>query len=156
MMLEKYPAYQVHIQDALTYAGNLENLADISRRIRASSSPRAISAMPISSTRCAKKADIFVNFAVMESHVRSLSILNPGEFIQTDVAGVYILLESCARRLAMIPVSAMYSTDEVYRKHPQRLVQGRERSRSAQLSPYSASKSRRRVCRCAHFTRRMA
>lgn len=55
--------------------------------------------------------DVVVNFAA-ETHV-DRSILNPDEFIKTDINGTYILLEA-ARRCEDLQRFVHISTDEVY------------------------------------------
>jgi dTDP-glucose 4,6-dehydratase len=104
-----HPDCSVHVLDALTYAGNLANLAPVS------SSPRFEfthgSICDSSAVKAAAVgADAIVNFAA-ETHV-DRSIDNAGAFVQTDVAGMHVLLE-CARRTAGLRLLHV-STDEVY------------------------------------------
>src|SRR5579884_1584651 len=80
-LLARYPEYRVHVLDSLTYAGNLENLADVSKDPRFEFTQGDIrDAAAVEAV--ASRADAIINFAA-ESHV-DRSILNPGAFIQTD------------------------------------------------------------------------
>src|SRR5436189_6002462 len=78
--------------------------------------------------------EAIVNFAA-ESHV-DRSIHSPGEFIQTDVFGAFVLLEAArASRIRHVQVS----TDEVYGS-----IEGGSFSEESPIqpsSPYSASKA---------------
>ena len=93
-MLGSYPDYRIHVLDALTYAGNLDNLAAVADNPRFSFTKGDIGDAAVVDP-LAEKADAIINFAA-ESHV-DRSILNPGAFLQTDVAGVHTLLEAARR-----------------------------------------------------------
>jgi dTDP-glucose 4,6-dehydratase len=106
--LALHPGAEVVVLDALTYAGRKENLHGLPDRqltfmhgdIR---DPAAVeSAM--------RGCDFVLNFAA-ESHV-DRSIETPGEFIQTDVYGVFVLAEEARR--AGVKRFIQVSTDEVY------------------------------------------
>ena len=129
------PRRRVRVLDKLTYAGRRENLAGLdedrfelveARHRR----PRRVGA-------AVEGCDAVVNFAA-ESHV-DRSIESPGEFIQTDVFGTYVLLE--AARDAGIR-HLQISTDEVYGDFEQ--GSATEESPLDPSSPYSASKAGRR------------
>ncbi len=95
-LLAHHPDYQVVVYDKLTYAGNLNNLADVSDDprytfIRGDICDAATVARVIQEQRI----DTIVNFAA-ETHV-DRSILDPDAFIQTDVYGTYVLLEAARR-----------------------------------------------------------
>ncbi len=133
-MLAKYPAINIINLDKLTYAGNPENLESLRDCPRYEfvhgdiCDPEIVnSLMP--------RVDAVVNFAA-ETHV-DRSILNPGEFIQTDVYGTFVLLE--AARKNSIRRFVQISTDEVYGDC------GPEPSRESDplmpRSPYAASKT---------------
>ena len=106
--LARHPGAEVVVLDALTYAGRKENLHGLPDRqltfvhgdIR---DPSAVEA-------AMRGCDFVVNFAA-ESHV-DRSIETPGEFIQTDVYGVFVLAEE-ARRVG-VRRFIQVSTDEVY------------------------------------------
>lgn len=107
-LVRRFPDAHVVVLDALTYAGRRENLDGVPARsltfvhgdIR---DPDAVA-------RAMQGCDSVVNFAA-ESHV-DRSIETPGEFIQTDVFGVFVLAEE-ARRVG-VRRFVQVSTDEVY------------------------------------------
>jgi dTDP-glucose 4,6-dehydratase len=106
--LGRFPGAEVVVLDALTYAGRKENLHGLPDRqltfmhgdIR---DPEAVAA-------AMRGCEFVVNFAA-ESHV-DRSIETPGEFIQTDVYGVFVLAEEARR--AGVKRFVQVSTDEVY------------------------------------------
>jgi dTDP-glucose 4,6-dehydratase len=133
--------------DALTYAGNLENLAsldgdsrhvfvkgdigdfDLVAKLLAEHQPRAI-----------------VNFAA-ESHV-DRSIHGPEEFIQTNIVGTFRLLEAVRAYYGQLESAAQnefrflhVSTDEVYGSLAKDDPAFAETNRYEPNSPYSASKA---------------
>lgn len=125
---------RVRVLDKLTYAGNPANFADLTADTRFSF---------VQADICDADAvldaldgfDALVNFAA-ETHV-DRSLLNPGEFIHTDVHGVYILLE--AVRATGLKRFVHVSTDEVYGH----VAEGSsvETDALAPRNPYSASKA---------------
>jgi len=101
--------------DKLTYAGNLENLADIETDfkdryvfIRADICDGA----RMDAIFEDYKIDSICHFAA-ESHV-DRSIVEPDAFIQTNIVGTFNLLESARARLSQIIRFHHISTDEVY------------------------------------------
>lgn len=139
LLLAKYPTYQVTVYDKLTYAGRLENLADV-----AANYPERYhfvqgdicDAAAVESALRQHKIDAIVNFAA-ETHV-DRSILDPNAFIQTDVYGTYILLEA-ARKLGNLRLHQI-STDEIY-GHIHGDHRSLETDNVAPRSPYAASKA---------------
>jgi dTDP-glucose 4,6-dehydratase len=130
--LAAHPDDSVRILDKLTYAGRRENLEGISEErleliVGDIADPEAVEAAV---DGCAA----IVNFAA-ESHV-DRSIESPGEFIQTDVFGTFVLLEA-ARRAGIRHLQV--STDEVYGSIDSGTFT--ERSPLEPSSPYSASKA---------------
>lgn len=135
-MIEKYPDYTIVVLDKLTYAGNLDNLLPVHDApnyvfekgdiVHQDTVQRVLENHQI---------DTIVNFAA-ESHV-DRSILDPDAFIQTDVVGVYTLLET-ARRLGIQRIHHV-STDEVYGSIPEGFF--REGDPLEPNSPYAASKA---------------
>jgi len=136
-MLHKYPDYNIVVYDKLTYAANLNNLADVSDDPRYAF-VRGDICDPEKVEDTIKKYDIdtIVNFAA-ESHV-DRSILNPDAFIKTDVYGTYVLLEA-ARKLGLERYHQI-STDEVYGHIPAG-YSSVETDPVAPRSPYAASKA---------------
>jgi dTDP-glucose 4,6-dehydratase len=109
--LEAHPDANVVNLDALTYAGNLENLTEIS----ASPRYRFVKAdirVPADVERVLREhaVDTVVHFAA-ESHV-DRSILNSAAFVETNVLGTQVLLD--AARKAGVERFLQVSTDEVY------------------------------------------
>ncbi len=92
-ILDTYPKYRVVVYDKLTYAGNMDNLRDLttSRRFVFVKGDIA-DASEVTATLRDHRVDAIVNFAA-ESHV-DRSILDPDAFIRTDVYGTYVLLEA--------------------------------------------------------------
>ncbi|MBP1647831.1 MAG: rfbB [Bacteroidetes bacterium] len=110
-VLQVHPDLRVINYDALTYAGNLENLADIVgnpryRFVRGNICDRRL----VDEVIREHGVDTVVHFAA-ESHV-DRSILDAGVFVQTNVLGTQVLLE--AARVAGIEKFLHVSTDEVY------------------------------------------
>jgi len=135
-IMKKYPEYRIINLDKLTYAGNLENLKDVENKpnyrfIKGDICDRNI----VEQIFLNNRIDAVVNFAA-ESHV-DRSIEDPGVFIQTDVYGVFILLEAATKYKA--EVFLQISTDEVYGS----IENGsfKETDPLAPNSPYSASKA---------------
>ena len=97
--------------DKLTYAGNLENLADLEGDSRHRFVRLDICDSPaVEELVDAEKPDAIINLAA-ESHV-DRSIQGPEPFARTNVLGTLSLLE--AARKAGVPVFLQVSTDEVY------------------------------------------
>lgn len=132
--LREHPGDSVVVLDKLTYAGNLANLAPVAGDPRYRFVRGDIADADLVGSLAAE-TDVVVNFAA-ESHVdRSLEA--PGQFIQTDVYGTYVLLEAALR--AGHERFLQVSTDEVYGD----VEAGRSRESDAlrPRSPYSASKA---------------
>lgn len=136
MMLEKYPDYHVLVYDKMTYAGNPDNLADMQSNPHFNFVAGDIADQTrVDETIQLYGIDSIVNFAA-ESHV-DRSIEEPGGFIQTDVFGVYVLLE--ATRKFRLERLLQVSTDEVYGAVLE--DSSVEIDRLLPRSPYSASKA---------------
>jgi dTDP-glucose 4,6-dehydratase len=123
--------------DALTYAGNLENLRDLEgdpRHVFVRADIRDGAAMLETMRRHA--IDAVINFAA-ESHV-DRSIISAAPFLDTNVAGTLSLLE--AARATSVKRFVQVSTDEVYGSlGPTGAFE--ETTPLAPRSPYSASKA---------------
>jgi len=135
-MLKKYPDYQIINLDALTYAGNLENLKSVENH----PNYRFLKG-DISDRHAVKQAfdlgvDVVVNFAA-ESHV-DRSILDPGIFVQANVMGTQVLLD--AAKAHGVTKFLQVSTDEVYGSLGETGLFS-ETTPLAPNSPYSASKA---------------
>ncbi len=135
-MVKAYPDYNIICYDKLTYAGNMDNLLDVSdeenyRFERGDIADRG----RVQAILSEHSIDTIVNFAA-ESHV-DRSILDPDAFIHTDVVGVYILLDE--GRKHGIGRFCHVSTDEVYGDIEDGL--SLEDDRFLPNSPYAASKA---------------
>lgn len=133
-MMDKHPDYSIHVLDALTYAGNMDNLADLQSNTRFAFTHGDIRDKSVVDT-LVQNSDAVVNFAA-ETHV-DRSIADPGDFVLTDVYGVFTLLEAC--RQFGIEKFVHISTDEVYGS----IQEGsfKEGDPLEPNSPYSASKA---------------
>ena len=133
--------------DALTYAGNLENLKDVEKRenytfIRANICDKEA----IEKIFAENDIDRVVHFAA-ESHV-DRSIKNPEIFVQTNVLGTAVML-NCAKAAWEKPDGSFkedkkflhVSTDEVYGSLENEGEYFYETTPYAPHSPYSASKA---------------
>lgn len=135
MMIARHPDYKIINLDALTYAGNLENLADVENNLNYSF---------VHGNICDKKmvaqlmplVDVVVNFAA-ESHV-DRSIKHPEIFVDTNIKGTLNLLE--AARDCKISKFIQISTDEVYGSL-EKDGYFYETTPIAPNSPYAASKA---------------
>jgi dTDP-glucose 4,6-dehydratase len=137
MVLSEHPDCHVVNLDKLTYAGNLESLADVLDNSRHRFVHGDICDGPLVEkiiNDC--RIDAIVNFAA-ESHV-DRSIVGPKIFIETNVTGTLTLLQ--AARDKNIERFIQVSTDEVYGSLG---PQGKftEQSPLCPNSPYSASKA---------------
>ena len=119
-MLEHHPDYKIVNYDALTYAGNIENLYDVKQVV----------------LEVVSGVDAIINFAA-ETHV-DRSITGPEIFIETNIMGTLTLLQ--AAKAFNIERFIQISTDEVYGTLG---AEGyfTESSPLAPNSPYSASKA---------------
>ncbi len=108
-VLASHPGVEVVNLDALTYAGRLENLADVADDPRYTFVHGDICDAEVVA-RAMEGCDTVVNFAA-ETHV-DRSLLGAGHFIQTDCYGVWVLLEEARRR--RVERFIQISTDEVY------------------------------------------
>lgn len=135
-MIRKYPDYGIVNLDALTYAGNLQNLTDIQEQPTYSFVHGDIADEDVVHTIFRQGIDAVVNFAA-ESHV-DRSIHEPGVFVRTNVWGTQVLLE--AARQYGVRKFVQISTDEVYGSlGPTGLFT--EETPLEPNSPYSASKA---------------
>ena len=139
-MLEKYPSYKVICLDALTYAGNIETLADAMKNpqftfIKGDIADREA----VYKIFEAHRPNWVVNFAA-ESHV-DRSITDPDIFLRTNVIGTGVLMDAC-REYGAVRFHQV-STDEVYGDLPldRPDLFFTEETPIHTSSPYSASKA---------------
>ncbi|MDA1060281.1 MAG: dTDP-glucose 4,6-dehydratase [bacterium] len=108
---EKYPTDEIYILDKLTYAGNLDNLADLMDADRFHFVQGDIAEKGFVDSLFEKeKFDKVVHFAA-ETHV-DRSITGPSIFVLTNIVGSHNLLE--ASRINGVKRYHQVSTDEVY------------------------------------------
>ncbi len=134
-LLKKYDDVEVVNFDKLTYAGNLENLKEIENDKRYQFVKGDIANENDVDQVLSKGVDLIINYAA-ETHV-DRSILEPRAFVDTNIYGVYTLLEGVRKH--NIPRMVHISTDEVYGA----VMEGEseEGSPFEPRSPYSASKA---------------
>ena len=148
LVMESYAKAEVLNFDALTYAGNLENLEPVSnhpgyRFVRGD----VRDAETVDSALAEFGPDAVVHFAA-ESHV-DRSILSPQPVIETNLSGTFTLLETARRR--NVDRFIHVSTDEVYGS----IDPPAEADESYPLrtsSPYSASKGGSDLLALSYFT----
>jgi dTDP-glucose 4,6-dehydratase len=106
--------YEVVLLDALTYAGNLDNLADLLGHerllfVHGDVRDHALVAETV------REVDVIVN-AAAESHVEKSILEGASEFVTTNVEGTQILLDAIRRdpveRFILISSSEVYGTAE--------------------------------------------
>ena len=149
--LEKYPNYNLINLDLLTYAGNLENLAECEGNPRYKFIKGDICNRELIEFIFAEYDITGVIHFAAESHVDN-SIKNPGVFVQTNVNGTFTLIDVAYKYWMNKPFEykSKYqncrfhhiSTDEVYGTlslDPSDLFT--ESTPYAPNSPYSASKA---------------
>ncbi|WP_216823484.1 dTDP-glucose 4,6-dehydratase [Niastella vici] len=145
LFVNKYPGYLIVNADALTYAGNLENLKDVEQ----ASNYRFERADITDAARIDALFEQYAFDAVIhlaaESHV-DRSIIDPLAFVKTNVLGTATLLNSSrkywAKTESKMEGKRFYhvSTDEVYGSLGEEGFFTEETSYDPR-SPYSASKA---------------
>jgi len=115
--------YDVVSLDALTYAGNLENLADVMSHERLAFVRGDIRDAELVADIVAE-VDVIVN-AAAESHVEKSILEGASEFVTTNVEGTQILLDAIREtpvdRFVLISSSEVYGTaesDPMDEEHP--------------------------------------
>ena len=133
--LRERPRLEIVNLDAMTYAGNPANLADIEDDPRYRFLKGDICDPAAVREAVDGGVDAILNFAA-ETHV-DRSIIAPEAFLRTDTLGTHVLLEA-ARELAT-PRYLQVSTDEVYGNVPR--GESHESDPLRPRSPYAASKA---------------
>jgi len=136
-LLQGGKEYQIINFDKLTYAGNLENLADLTSSKNYEFVRGDICDGKLVDGLMGKGVEAMVNFAA-ESHV-DRSLYEPDVFVQTNVVGLQILLHAAMRH--KVRRFVQISTDEVYGSLGLHDPKFREDFNLAPNSPYSASKA---------------
>ena len=149
LLLDETANYKITNFDALTYAGNLDNLEGLDKSrhrfvLGNITDPEAVLAALGENTHA------LVNFAA-ESHV-DRSIADATEFLRTNITGTQVLID--AARLKGVKRFIQVSTDEVMGSLPESASAFfTEESPFAPNSPYAASKAAaEHLVRAAHHT----
>ena len=140
-----YQSDRVVVLDALTYAGNRNNIASLEKTanllfVQGDICDRSL----VDKLLAEEEIDTIAHFAA-ESHV-DRSILGPGAFVQTNVVGTFTLLESFRQHWLCQGKPLDYrflhvSTDEVYGSLTPDDPAFTETTPYTPNSPYSASKA---------------
>jgi dTDP-glucose 4,6-dehydratase len=137
--LQFHPSDSLINVDKLTYAGNLENLSDVSHSPHYHFIKGDITDGPRMEELVSQGLDAIVNFAA-ESHV-DRSIEDPSAFMKTNVFGTFVLLEAVRKVFPRQQIRFLHiSTDEVYGSLSEKGA-FTEETPLAPNSPYSASKT---------------
>ena len=112
--------HSVRVFDKLTYAGSLSNIESVAGSPRYEFAHADIcDASAVRATVAAFDPDVTVHLAA-ESHV-DRSIDGPGEFIQTNIVGTFVMLQAALEHFRQLPAERAarfrfhhVSTDEVY------------------------------------------
>jgi dTDP-glucose 4,6-dehydratase len=146
-LVNKYPNYRIINFDALTYAGNMENLTDIDSKPNYTFFKGDIRDMAMVNMAFDSFDVTDIIHLAAESHV-DRSIKNPSVFAETNVIGTLNLLNAARERWCVFPFNCdkhrfhHVSTDEVYGSldmNPDNKF--REDTPYDPHSPYSASKA---------------
>lgn len=133
--LKTYPDSEVVVLDALTYAGNLENLKEVEGDPRYRFVKGDIADVSVVDSLVAE-CDAVVHFAA-ESHV-DRSIQGPEAFVRTNVLGTFTLLDAARKHGKRFH---HVSTDEVFGALTPTDPAFSEATPYDPRSPYSASKA---------------
>jgi dTDP-glucose 4,6-dehydratase len=141
LFLNKYPSYRIINLDALTYAGNLENLRDVEDKPNyVFEKANILEVRDLERIFSEYKIDGVIHLAA-ESHV-DRSILSPLDFVYTNIIGTVNLLNTAKKYWKDLSGKLFYhiSTDEVFGSLGE---EGffTESTAYAPNSPYSASKA---------------
>jgi dTDP-glucose 4,6-dehydratase len=134
--LKKYAEDAIVNLDKLTYAGNLDNVAEFEGHPRYEFVRGDVADPHVLEAVFERPVEAVVHFAA-ETHV-DRSIADASDFVRTNVQGTYALLEAARRKRTARFLHV--STDEVYGS----MASGQVADEEARLqpnSPYSASKA---------------
>lgn len=142
---KNYPQDKIIVLDALTYAGNRQNLINLENNPNFSFIHGDICHRPLIDNLLEKEKITTITHFAAESHV-DRSILTPDAFIQTNIMGTFTLLESFRHYWQKQNQPSQYlflhvSTDEVYGSLDINDSPFTEKTPYAPNSPYSASKA---------------
>ena len=139
-VVDKYPEEEFVCLDALTYAGNYNNIKQLEEKknfkfVKGDITDREL----VDKLFAEENFDVVINFAA-ESHVDN-SIKNPGIFLTTNIIGTQVLMD--AARKYNVKRYHQVSTDEVYGDLPldRPDLLFTEENPIHTSSPYSSSKA---------------
>ncbi|MBX7172158.1 MAG: dTDP-glucose 4,6-dehydratase [Pyrinomonadaceae bacterium] len=149
LALDELPEYEIINFDALTYAGNPDNLNDVEDSRYSFIYGDIVDRDKVYKS-LTEEVEIIINFAA-ESHV-DRSIQSADKFVQTNILGTQVLLD--AARHFGVKRFVQISTDEVMGSLPEdKTAFFTENSPYAPNSPYAASKAgAEHLVRAAHET----
>lgn len=135
-MFEKYPSYNFIVLDALTYAGNLNNIPDAIKNSNRFTFVHDTITNEATVDACMQQADFVVHFAAESDVTRS--ILDSTICVETDVIGTATMLRSLVKhknvqRFIHISTSEVYGTAETEPMTEEHPLNPR--------SPYAAAKA---------------
>ena len=144
-LIRETPVRVVNV-DKLTYAGNLESLADVAAHPHYTFAKADVcDASAVCQIMERYQPDTIVHLAA-ESHV-DRSISEPADFVRTNITGTFTLLQEARRYWEQLPPDARagfrmvhVSTDEVFGSIPEGAL-ACEQSPYRPSSPYAASKA---------------
>jgi dTDP-glucose 4,6-dehydratase len=141
LFVNKYPGYKIVNLDALTYAGNLENLRDVENAPNYFFEKADILDVEALEKIFLKHRTDGVIHLAAESHV-DRSILSPLDFVYTNIIGTVNLLSAAKKLWSSFEGKKFYhiSTDEVFGSLGESGY-FTETTAYAPNSPYSASKA---------------
>ncbi len=134
MAAEAHVGWAIRVVDALTYSGNLANLAGLEDRIEFVQGDIADVAVV---DEVVRGCDGVINFAA-ETHV-DRSLMDSRPFIHSNVLGTQVLLDGCRRH--GVGRFLQVSTDEVYGDLSGTSRRSIESDALRPRSPYAASKA---------------
>ena len=142
LFVNKYPQYHIFNLDALTYAGNLENIKDVEDKVNYTFVKGDIKDIPFINKLFKEQRFEAVIHLAAESHV-DRSIKDPNAFIETNVLGTANLLNAFRNTWQDNYKDKLFyhvSTDEVYGSLGKTGLFKETTSYDPQ-SPYAASKA---------------
>lgn len=142
LFVNKYPHYSIVNLDKLTYAGNLDNIRDIENKENYYFFKGDICDENLLNKLFSKFSFDGIIHLAAESHV-DRSILNPMEFITTNIVGTVTLLNVAKKFWKNSDNKRFYhiSTDEVYGSLENKTDFFTEQTHYDPRSPYSAAKA---------------
>ena len=151
LVLSELPGARVTVLDKLTYAGNLENLADVKDHPQFALVKGDITDRAAVEAVLSEPTDAVVNFAA-ETHV-DRAVMDSSAFVLNNVCGVQVLLDACRKH--QVGRFLQVSTDEVYGSLGP-TGQFTETTCLAPRNPYSATKAAADLlCRACFITHGM-